>query len=238
MVSSQQRILRKRSHAEAFENISCIFCGGSRNLKEKSVRAAAAKITCKVNSSEDKDYVKNATREWRQLAQDIQHSRLISVIGTNEHPALDLRAAEVFYDLNCYRSAKRKQSRKRSVSTSNDTICSNEDFIKLFALKQIVSYIESNQNETAASFKLVDLGTMYKNILHRYGLSYEYQSLQFFELLKTELPELKKFYHGQGAAVYVSLQNTIDKAFFEPVSSREEYEVTKLCNDLCSFDTF
>ena len=199
------------------------------------MQAAVAKITCKANSSEDKDYVKNATREWRQLEQDIQHSRLILVIGTNEHPALDHRAAELFYDLNCYRSAKRKQSRKRSVSTSSDTICSNEDFIKLFALKQVVSYIESNQNETAASFKLVDLGTMYKNIFHHYGLSYEYQSLQFFELLKTEL---KKFYHGQGAAVYVSLQNTIDKAFFEPVSSREEYEVTKLCNDLCSFDTF
>jgi len=210
------------------------FCGESRSVNEKNVRAAAAKITCKINSPEDKDYVKSATREWRQLAQDIQHSRLISVIGTNEHPAMDLRAAEVFYDLNCYRSAKRKQSRKCSSSNPNNS--SNEDFIKLFALKQIVSHIASNQNETTAttSFKLVDLGAMFANILSRYGLSYEYQSLQFFELLKSELPELKKFHHGQGAAVYVSLQNTIDKAFFEPVTSREEYEVTKFYNELCN----
>ena len=111
---------------------------------------------------------------------------------------MDLRAAEIFYDLNCYTSAKRKQSRK--CSSSSPCNSSNEDLIKLFALKQIASYIASNQNETTTSFKLVDLGAMFENILHRYGVYYQYQCLQFFELLKTELPELKKFFYILQAA--------------------------------------
>jgi len=56
--------------------------------------------------------------------------------------ALDLRAAGVFYDLSCYTKAKRKQARKAQNASSVTN--SNEEFIKLHALKQVVAYQRCN----------------------------------------------------------------------------------------------
>jgi len=224
----EPRLSRKRSHADAFGGTSCVLCGETRLLSDKQVRAAAAKVTCKVNSSEDKNHVLQVTREWRQLAQDIQHAGLIAVIGTNKNPTLDLRAAEVFYDLSCYSKAKRKQARKAKSAcsaTSND-----EEFIKLHALKQIVAYIKSNQTKSAISFKLASLQSMFAEILQRYGVEHDRKATNFFELLKLELPELQKFYHGHGSAIYVTLNRTFSKKLLEPENAREELEVKKKLN--------
>jgi len=216
---------KKKSHSDACQSIKCVFCGEQRRLDDGNVRAAAAHITHKVNSHEDKKYVQKITREWRQLAEDIGHDGLLSSIGTISNPVLDLRAAGVFYDRTCYALAKRKQSRKSNVA-NNDTVSnqSNEEFMKLFTLKQVISYIECSKRENKTSFKLADLGSMYKRILDNYDIIYEFQSKRFFELLKAKLPALQKFHHGRGAAAYVTLNSTTSKEMFEPSGSREEFE--------------
>ena len=183
----QPSVSRKRSHDKAFGGISCIFCSESRLLSDKNVRAAAAKITSKINSNTDKNYVLHITKEWRQLAKDIQHPGLLDEIGTNSNPVLDLRAAEVFYDLSCHTKAKRKQQKKLDSSTPDKT--NNQEFIRSFALKQIIAYIESKQS----SLKLASLLKMYTEILQQYRAEQICsKSSTFFDLLKAELPELQK----------------------------------------------
>ena len=44
-------------------------------------------------------------------------------------------------------------------------------------------------------------------------------------MLKAELPKLQKLYCGHGSAVYVTVNRTFSKAFFEPADGQEEYEV-------------
>ena len=113
--------IKKKIHNKAFGGISCIFIGESRLLSDKNVRAAAAKITSKINSNTDKKYLLQISKEWLELAKDMQHPSLLAVMGTNSNPVSNLRAADVFYDLSCCTKAKRKQLRNLNSSTSYKT---------------------------------------------------------------------------------------------------------------------
>ena len=121
-------------------SVYCIFCGEIRSLNDSNVRAAAGLVSNKINSLEDKAHVIAATKKWRQVAEDIGHLDIISVIGTNSNPTVDLRAAEIFYDLSCYSSAKRKQNRKFDESDPSTT---SKGFSKVYAAKQTAAFLQS-----------------------------------------------------------------------------------------------
>ena len=213
------RETRKRS-LESASTVPCVFCGEMRQLNDESFRAAAALVTKKVNSKIDKTYVHDTTRDWRQLAEDINHNNLISIIGTNKNPALDLRAAEVFYDLSCYVIAKRKQKRKTQESSSSPL---NHDFVQKYATKQTAAFIQSHP--CGKAIKLTELWSVYQEILQRFNISAKYRATDFTAILLKELPSLQVMHHGQGSAIYVTLHSTFKNEMFEPEDVEEEFQV-------------
>ena len=227
MVEMSEENIRTRSRqlsqddTVSMDSVMCVFCGMYRSMHDKNIRAAGAKITNKVNSAEDKEHVKKITREWRQLAEDINHPGLISEIGTNSNPTGGVRSSELFYDLSCFVNAKRKQARKAHLPVHD-----NHDFIEMYTMKQITAYIESCSHGNA--FKLYDLWSMYSAILMRFAIETNYKSTAFYDKLQLELPTLKKYHHGHGSAIYVTLERNINKEMFESQNSEEEYEVSEI----------
>lgn len=220
----QQYSMRERNRSSASEKapstIPCVFCGKMRHLTDENFHAAAALVTKRVNSKDDKTYVVETTREWRQLAEDTNHSNLLSIIGTNKNPASDLRAAGVFYDLSCYVIARRKQERK---TLQNSSLPSNKDFVLKYAAKQTAAFIQSHP--LGKAIKLTDLWSVHNEILQRFDINENYHSTLFMNTLRKELPSLQLLHHGQGSATYVTLQSTIQNEMFEPEDAEEEYQV-------------
>ena len=86
------------------------------------------------------------------------------------------------------------------------------------------AFIECSSRGKA--IKLNDLWSMYSATLMRFEV--EYKSTGFYNKLQLESPDLKKYHHGHGSAIYVTLERNINKEMFEPENSEEEYKVSEI----------